>query len=1355
MLTIVFSQTSQSTTVIKTDTASQFVRANQTDICVMNFTLSTQNDIRICGITPTIGQFLENSSQEDDWGFYSPQIICYDSNQDGGDYNWSMDCIWISNASFPHEYYDSSDTVLNGTAPPEGTNPTTSPGCFRGCKAPAWRHVKSYDTLDGGNWSQDADSIIYEGADINNAFNDQLNAVTFKINSSSNATQADISSFSLWCESGDHLGFQSNEDIRLQTVLYSSETSSWNVTALDSDINTQATFYATVNISATASHDKSLRFWIPTKIDSETTGQYNDGDQGMFLAGCNDTGNLLNTNYLITDIYPPLTNANPITEYWETGSSVNISAQATDNGSGTSSVSLYYRYRSSNGSSWSVPVLDSTDSNPTDGFSFHFVFPLNGHYGFFTRGADNISNIEASRTTNDTTCAYDSTAPISSVDTCAPYWKTTTPQTISYTASDNGTGSGLYYCQLYYRYSVNNASWGSWMIGGNDSDPWMTKQWSFSFANGSGFYQFYARASDNVSNLEAAPAGYDAICGYDATPPLSSVAAISSFWRKTSPLTITATASDSTSNVKNVTLYYRFSTNNASWGGWRSFGVDTASPWSWSFTFSNGSGHYQFYSIAKDYATNAEATTGTADTVCGYDTVTPTCSIAYNKSATYLKSGTALKIYVNFTELLSGINESFIKINISTAGDGDLYNTTLSRINNTHWYKDWIIPAGSDDDGIFTVKIYARDNISNNLASYPTTSGIKKIDNTNPICSMSFNQSKTYFEEGDVLRIYGNFTESGAGMDIGSVTIRIDTAAGSGNLSNTSMIEIDITHYYYDWSIPPGSENDGSFMVKIYAQDNLTNLLTSYPTTNTTKMIDNTPPVASIEYNTTRTYFNYYPALKIYANFTEEGSGVDLSSMYLLLSTPDMTINTSMTALDDLHYYYNWTIPESTNDGVLTAQLFAQDNAGNILSSYPTRDESKNIDTTAPLISSISSNQITSTSATITWGTNENATTCVQYGTTISYGNWSNSSEPTTSHSQTLEGLLKASLYHYQVQSTDSAGNTATSPDNTYTTKFGGGGVYHGGGATPLKPIANAGGPYEGYVNSTIIFSGSLSRDTHGTIVGYRWDWNNDGFYDTNWSVSATTTHIFTVLGNYSVRLQVKDNDGLTGTIVTTVTVRTAEIQNRAPIATTNGPYNDLMYQDINFNASGSFSNDSSIINYTWDFGDGYYGYGMFVIHRYNSSGVFPVSLTITDNHNIQGVTTTTATILPDLNRDNVSDIMERIIGINITPSDIQLLSVTNMTYDLVDVNDDGFFELMFNPETNIITTLGYQEGNILLDTNGDGQWNYLYDPVQNMLIPYSDMHRVDEMPILILLFLTGILMVVAIIIGMKKRYRP
>ena len=109
--------------------------------------------------------------------------------------------------------------------------------------------------------------------------------------------------------------------------------------------------------------------------------------------------------------------------------------------------------------------------------------------------------------------------------------------------------------------------------------------------------------------------------------PSSSVTAITPYWKKAAA-TITATASDATSGVKNVTLYYRYRATNASgWGGYISFGVDTASPWSWSFTFSNGTGHYAFYSIAKDNATNVESAPATNDTNCGYDNVAPSSSV--------------------------------------------------------------------------------------------------------------------------------------------------------------------------------------------------------------------------------------------------------------------------------------------------------------------------------------------------------------------------------------------------------------------------------------------------------------------------------------------------------------------------------------------------------------------------------------------------------------------------------------------------------------------------------------------------------------------------------------------------------
>ncbi|HEC86436.1 MAG TPA: hypothetical protein ENI49_00975, partial [Thermoplasmatales archaeon] len=217
------------------------------------------------------------------------------------------------------------------------------------------------------------------------------------------------------------------------------------------------------------------------------------------------------------------------------------------------------------------------------------------------------------------TSKRDNETPSSSVDAISPYWQNSSPLTINATASD-GSGSGLDNVALYYRYSSDNSSWGSWVYFGYDtSSPW---SWSFTFPNGSGYYQFYSIAQDILQNTESAPGSADAICGYDDQAPSSSVDSISPYWQTSSPLTINATASDSLSGVKNVTLYHRFSTDNSTWGGWVSFGTDTSSPWQWSFNFPNGTGYYEFYSIAIDEAGNAESAPASKDAMCYYNPVT-------------------------------------------------------------------------------------------------------------------------------------------------------------------------------------------------------------------------------------------------------------------------------------------------------------------------------------------------------------------------------------------------------------------------------------------------------------------------------------------------------------------------------------------------------------------------------------------------------------------------------------------------------------------------------------------------------------------------------------------------------------
>ncbi|MFA6531270.1 MAG: hypothetical protein WCT32_00155 [Patescibacteria group bacterium] len=87
-----------------------------------------------------------------------------------------------------------------------------------------------------------------------------------------------------------------------------------------------------------------------------------------------------------------------------------------------------------------------------------------------------------------------------------------------------------------------------------------------------------------------------------------------------------------------------------------------------------------------------------------------------------------------------------------------------------------------------------------------------------------------------------------------------------------------------------------------------------------------------------------------------------------------------------------------------------------------------------PTISGLKIEDLKPTQATITWTTNVNADSKVSFGPAGgAYTSEQGKSDLTTLHSVTIIGLESAKSYHYQVKSTDSYGNVATSSDATFT----------------------------------------------------------------------------------------------------------------------------------------------------------------------------------------------------------------------------------------------------------------------------------------------------------------------------------
>lgn len=159
----------------------------------------------------------------------------------------------------------------------------------------------------------------------------------------------------------------------------------------------------------------------------------------------------------------------------------------------------------------------------------------------------------------------------------------------------------------------------------------------------------------------------------------------------------------------------------------------------------------------------------------------------------------------------------------------------------------------------------------------------------------------------------------------------------------------------------------------------------------------------------------------------------------------------------------------------------------------------------------------------------------------------------------------------------------------------------------------------------------STSVDEDGHIVSWLWD-----FGDGSNATGESVLHQWKRPGTYTVTLKVTDNDGLTDS--TSIVI---SIKNRAPradfsfnVSTTpdgsgqlykpemdkNGVYYILEDQLIILNGTLSSDDDSRIINYTWDWGDGTQSFGVMGEHYYTKYDIYEVNLVVVDEYNDQDV---------------------------------------------------------------------------------------------------------------------------------------
>jgi len=171
-------------------------------------------------------------------------------------------------------------------------------------------------------------------------------------------------------------------------------------------------------------------------------------------------------------------------------------------------------------------------------------------------------------------------------------------------------------------------------------------------------------------------------------------------------------------------------------------------------------------------------------------------------------------------------------------------------------------------------------------------------------------------------------------------------------------------------------------------------------------------------------------------------------------------------------------------------------------------------------------------------------------------------------------------------------------------------------GLQNLSPVAEAGGPYTANEGSPIAFDASGSSDPDNDPLQYRWDFDNDGTWDTDWSTESIVTHTWNDNWSGTAKLEVWDGKASSDD--------TAEVtvNNVAPYVSAIVAPTDPIQVETAISASASFTDPGTLDTHTavWNWGDGNEDTispatsPVNGSHAYNTAGVYTITLTVTDD---------------------------------------------------------------------------------------------------------------------------------------------
>ena len=389
-----------------------------------------------------------------------------------------------------------------------------------------------------------------------------------------------------------------------------------------------------------------------------------------------------------SDRIPPISTVLPISPYWQR-SNISLKIAASDN-RGLSNVTLYYRYSPDNSSwsRWSILGSPITISGKSWTGNVTFTFPEgDGYYEFYTIAGD-VAGVVEMKIGADALGGYDTTDPFVMITSPANNsLLNSSTVTLFWNGSDETSGID------HYEIKIDNGSW--------------TYVGTLPFYNitdlPDGLHTVYIKALDRADNENDT----SVTITVDATSPSSIISSVSPYWQH-SNVTLKISATDNY-GLSKVSLFYRHSLDNSTWSSWRRFETSIpASGTSWRgsvvFTFPEGDGYYEFYTLAEDIAGHIEKKTY-ADAICASDTTAPSIIITAPFEGSVSPSN-IMTVRWTGADALTGIDHYEIK---------RIYFSSWINVGKSTYFE-----LSGLSDGTYTVYVKAVDKNHNENISFVT-----------------------------------------------------------------------------------------------------------------------------------------------------------------------------------------------------------------------------------------------------------------------------------------------------------------------------------------------------------------------------------------------------------------------------------------------------------------------------------------------------------------------------------------------------------------------------------------------------------------------------------------------------------